>query len=192
MDPAAGTPVHVPDLDNAHRPGQRPLGPVGNSRQFRFGGGPAADFLVFPDHPVGLGLHPGDVAIRQGAAEIHLHQLRTHMEAHIFIAKAFVQKAGNDMLPGVLLGQVLPPGHVQRSLHVRPNGQRAIAPVENFAVLFLHIQHVHPAQSPPVAGLTAALREEGRPVQDHVKAAIGAPAVQHPCRKGAAVAVLII
>ena len=54
------------------------------------------------------------------------------------------------------------------------------AEVEDFFVLDVDLPHGHTAEGAGVPGLSAPLREEGRPVQLHPEAPPVLPAVQYP------------
>ena len=77
------------------------------------------------------------------------------------------QDAGEDVLPGVLLHVVEPPGPVDGAGHVFANFHRLFDSVDNDAVLFVDVGDGGAVQRAVVGRLAAALGVEGGAVQRH-------------------------
>ena len=97
------------------------------------------------------------------------------MEADVVVAKAAVNLAGDEVLSGVLLHEVEAVGPVQCAVYRLPDRDGGGAEVGGLPGLKLGIEDGNGSavigQRPPVAGLAAALREEGGLVQRYGEAA---------------------
>ena len=92
------------------------------------------------------------------------------MESHVLIPVKPMDRAGNQMFPGVLLHEVEAPGPVD--CPGDSAGEWCVHGVEHDAFPLVNIQDPGTAQGPQVARLAPTLGIEGRTVQDHGESAI--------------------
>ena len=102
------------------------------------------------------------------------------MKAHIVKAEAPVYQARDDVLARVVLHPAQALFEVQAALDAFTHGERAVTEMDDLAAALLHVQHMGRAESAGVGALAAALREEGRAVEDDGKAALCRLAGQDP------------
>ena len=106
------------------------------------------------------------------------------MKAHIVQAVASVNHASQNVVGGVLLSVVKPAGQIHLAPHLRARQQRLLQPMQDAALLFLHIEHLQPVQRPTVAGLSTALGIKRRAIQHNIPAVFCLTAFQHFGCKG--------
>ena len=87
------------------------------------------------------------------------------MEAYVVKAVPAVDEAGEQVLAGVLLHEVKPPGPVDAACHLPPHREFPVTQVHDGAVLLRDRQHLGLPQGSQVPGLSAALGIEDGPVQ---------------------------
>ena len=83
------------------------------------------------------------------------------------------------MFTGVLLHMVAAARPINAAFHRLPNRQRCADSVGDHAAMLLHIRYKGGAQHTGIAGLAAALRVKGGPVQLHGKLFPGRGADKH-------------
>ena len=170
MGAAAGTAIRFREGDNADLARQLLFAAIVQCRQFSGRGIVDLHLPVGPDDLVGLAfgvqsLLPGDVGV-----VVDGHHVGTQVEAHVVAAVIRTEDAGDDVLSGVLLHVVEPPGPVDVPGNSLPNFHSSIAGVENDPVFFVDVRDGYLSQCPVVSRLPAALWIEGRAVQHHLKA----------------------
>ena len=181
MRAAAGADVGVFNRHNPHASGQRLLAAVGNLFQLFFGREGNSDFAVFPDDFVRLALDLPQIVFRQHAGKIDRHHVGAHVKAHVVVAEAPVDNAGENMLAGVQLHQAQTPFPVDAALHLAARLQRLFAVMHNFAASLMRIRHADAGQTAGISRLTAALGVKCRPVQHHIKSVLSRRAGQDLC-----------
>ena len=141
MDAAAGADIKARHLHDPHRPGQGPLGPIGDLLQLLGTGGPDVQGGVFPDGLIGLSLDFRQLFRRDHGVKIDDNAGLIHVEARIVAAVQPVENAGDDVLPRVLLHSDEPCLIIDLSIHGAAHGQGAVAQVDDFLPLLPGIQH---------------------------------------------------
>ena len=192
MDAAAGAGIVPRHLHDSDRPGQGPLGPVGDPLQLLRAGSPDAQGDIFPDGLVGLPLDFRQFFRRNHRVKVDDDARLVHVEARIVAAVEPVQDAGDDMLPRVLLHPDEPGLIVNFARYRASRRQRPIAQVDHRLSRFPGIQHMNAPKDARIRRLTAAQRIKGRPVQNDRKAPLRCPAVQNSGLKFGQMAVCVI
>lgn len=100
------------------------------------------------------------------------------MEAYVVKAVPAVDEAGEQVLAGVLLHEVKPPGPVDAACHLAPHRELPVAQVHDGAILLCDCQHLGLPQGSQVPGLSAAFGIEGGPIQ------ADGPAIRHRMAAG--------
>ena len=159
MGAAAGAGIRPRDLHDPNLARDLLFAPVGHPGQFLRGGVEHPHRHVLPDDLVCLQLGLAELVGGQGDAGVHPHRLGSDVKAHVLSPEEPVQRPREDVLAGVLLHLVEPPGPVDPGRHRRPRpgrlGQR-VHRVPDDAVLFVDVRHGQ--------GL-AALQSQGAPVR---------------------------
>ena len=192
MGAAAGAGIVARNLHNPHRPGKRPLCPVGKGRQFFRAGGEDTHRDIPHHRPVGLGLDFRQRFRRNHAVKIDDHALQVHMKARIVVAPALVDNAGNNVLSAVLLHPHKPVLIIDGTLHLGAGRQRSVTQVDNILPLLPGIQHPGIPQNTGIRCLAAAKGVKRRSIQHHFKALFRLGAGDNLCLEGSQVAVEII
>ena len=179
MGAAAGAAVRSGEGHDADVPLQGLFAAVVDGVQLRTPVGLDIDGVVLIDILIGLGFDfqqflPGDVGV-----EIDGHHIRPHVETYIVAVAAAADQPGADVLAGVLLHVVEPPGPVDDAGDSFPNFHGAVHIVENYPVFFMDVRHRRAVQGALVGGLAAPLRVEGGAVQCDNEAVFSGLAVQH-------------
>ena len=167
MGAAAGAAVRAGKGHQPHLPGNILFGAVDRLFQGCPLQKPDIDGVVLPDVGVGRGLDGGQVFRGDLVVEVDGHHILPQVEAHIVAAVAGADDAADDVLAGMLLHMVKPPGPVDDAGDGFSHGQRPAAPVQDDAVLFPHVGHSGPAQRALVGRLAAPLGIKGGAVQHH-------------------------
>lgn len=99
-----------------------------------------------------------------------------------------------DVLPGVLLHVIKPPGPIDLARNLLPLlGQRSFQAVADVTVHFHHVDDADAAQLAQIAGLPSPCRVKGSAVQHHVRCPVGfRPPFQHACFKGVQIRIVIV
>ena len=189
---AARADIRARDGHDAHLPGQLLFAAVGDGFQRFRVRIRDLDRDVFPDPLVGLGLDALHLLRRQHAGKVDRHEVRAHVEAHVLIAEAAVDDAGEDMLAGMQLHELEPAVIVDRTLDRLPLRQRCFAIVDDLAARLMRIRHADAGKDAGVARLAAALGIKAGPVQHDVVAVLPRPAGQDRRLKLRLMRVLII
>ena len=184
MGAAAGAQVGPACVHQPHRPVQLLFAAVGQGGQLPGLGVPAPHRPVRPHGGVGGGLGGGQLLRRQGQAHIHPHGGAADVKPHIVRPEHPVNGPAQNVLAGVLLHVVQPPGPVNPALHRAAHRQRRGGAVQNGALPHAGFGHGHVVQRAGVAGLAAAFRVEGGPVQLHRVPRFPGGAGHHPGGKG--------
>ena len=180
MGAAAGAAVRPGHRHDAHRALQLLFAPVGQVRQLFLGVPHRLHRHVLPDHPVGPGLGLGQPFVRDGNAGVHGQVVLPDVKAHVLGPEHGVQRAGENVLAGVLLAHLQPAVKVHVTSDRLALCQRGGKTMHHLAALFVHVQHVRAAQGAPVGGLAAPLRVKGGAVQRHGPGFALLGAAEHP------------
>ena len=171
MRSAAGAQVGLSELHQPHRTGQLLLAAVGQAFQVLRLRIPDLYREIRPDRFVRRALDLRKLFLRQFPAEIDSDDLASHMKPDVFIAKARVDNAGNQMLARMLLRQVKAARPVDAAEDLAARLQRRIAQMYDLSAALVYLQHPRTGDRAEVAGLSAALRIEDRPVKQDLPAA---------------------
>ena len=195
MGAAAGTDIGTGDAHDAHLAFDLFLAAVGQCGQLLAGGVGDAHRHILPDNAVGGKFGLPQALGGDGDAGVHPHRVGADVEPDVLGPEHLVQDAGEDVLAGVLLHLVEPPGPVKGLLHFGAGGGgfgQIIYGVPDDAALLVDVgdvQHraVRKGQGAPVGRLTAAFGVKDRAVQRDLSAAVAVRLGREdaPCRLGA-------
>ena len=167
MGAAAGAQIRPAGIRQTYRAFQLLFAAVGQSGQLVRVGIPAAHRGVRPHHPVGLRFRFRQLGIGEGDAGVHAHRRVPDVKAHILRPEQTVQRAAEDVFPGVLFHVVQPGFPVDCPFHLCAHSQRGCGVVPDHPVPHRSVSHCRTAQDTGVGGLTAPFRVEGSAVQGH-------------------------
>ena len=192
---AAGADIGTGDAHDAHLAFDLFLAAVGQRGQLLAGGVGDAHRHILPDDAVGGKFGLPQTIGGDGDAGVHPHRVGADVEPDVLGPEHLVQDAGEDVLTGVLLHLVEPPGPVKGLLHCGAGGGgfgQIIYGVPDDAALLVDVgdvQHraVRKGQGAPVGRLTAAFGVKDRAVQRDLSAAVAVRLGREdaPCRLGA-------
>ena len=184
MGAAAGAQVGPAGIDQPHRAFQRFFAAVRQGGQFLRPGVPGPHRAVGPHGGVGLAFGFGKLGGRKRQIHVHPHGRAADVKPDVLRPEQPVQRAGQNVLAGVLLAGVAPAGGIYRAFHPRAGGQRRIQAMPDHAVRNLHILHRRAAQKAGLGRLAAALGVEGGFIQRGPPTLAGRLTGQHGGRKG--------
>ena len=171
MGAAAGAQVGPARVDQAHRAVQLLFAAVGKARQLARFRVPRAHRGIGAHGGVGRGFGFGQLGGGQRPVHVHAHGGLADVEADVFGPEQPVQRAGQNMLAGVLLHVVAPPRPVELALNTAAHGQRRVQRVPDNAAACVHAGDGRAAQRAGVTGLAAAFGVKGGAVQRRAPAA---------------------
>ena len=153
---------------------------------------PAGYLQILPQSTVRLQLDCRQISRGNHAVEIDFNHFAAHVKSHIVETVAAMDDSGYNVFTGMLLHQIETAVIINYAFDLCSNFQRRIAQVYHSFSPFPYIQHGSTAQRTQIAGLSAALRIEGRCIQQNFITFFTFFATGNHCLKPAQMAVLIV